>query len=199
MQRGAHRALRTPRASGWLSESVRSSVRFSLRLAALKTRRSRRSFLALPLEQPRMSSLTDIGSCSPRLSGQPSFLPWIDRRARSFDCGSEAQTNWLRRHALQAQAAETSAVYVVSLARSRRVVGYFALAAGSVERSKAPRRVTKGAGRHHIPVILLARLGVDLGEQRRGLGTALMKEVLLRTSEAADTVGARALLIHAEP
>jgi GNAT superfamily N-acetyltransferase len=45
---------------------------------------------------------------------------------------------------------------------------------------------------------LLARLGVDLGEQRRGLGTALMKEVLLRTSEAADTVGARALLIHAE-
>jgi GNAT superfamily N-acetyltransferase len=121
-----------------------------------------------------------------------------DHETSDFDCGSEAQTNWLRRHALQAQAAETSAVYVVSLARSRRVVGYFALAAGSVERPKAPGRVTQGAGRHHIPVILLARLGVDLGEQRRGLGTALMREVLLRTSEAADTVGARALLIHAE-
>lgn len=121
-----------------------------------------------------------------------------DHDTSEFDCGSEAQTNWLRRHALQAQAAETSAVYVVSLARSRRVVGYFALAAGSIERSKAPGRVTKGAGRHPIPVILLARLGVDLGEQGRGLGTALMKEVLLRTSEAAGTVGARALLIHAE-
>jgi GNAT superfamily N-acetyltransferase len=121
-----------------------------------------------------------------------------DHETSEFDCGSEVQTNWLRRHALQAQAAETSAVYVVSLARSRRVVGYFALAAGSIERSKAPGRVTKGAGRHQVPVILLARLGVDLGEQRRGLGTALMKEVLLRTSEAADTVGARALLIHAE-
>ena len=121
-----------------------------------------------------------------------------DHETSEFDCGSEAQTNWLRRYALQAQAAETSAVYVVSLAGSRRVVGYFALAAGSVEPSEAPERVTKEAGRHQIPVVLLARLGVDLGEQRRGLGTALMKEVLLRTAAAADTVGARALLIHAE-
>ena len=78
------------------------------------------------------------------------------------------------------------------------MVGYFALAAGSVEPSEAPERVTKGAGRYRIPVILLARLGVDVGEQGRGLGKALLKEVLLRTSEAAGTVGARALLIHAE-
>ena len=121
-----------------------------------------------------------------------------DHDTSEFDCGSEAQTKWLRKYAPQAQAAETSAVYVVSLASSRRVVGYFALAAGSVEPSEAPERVTKGAGRYRIPVILLARLGVDVGEQGRGLGKALLKEVLLRTSEAAGTVGARALLIHAE-
>ncbi|MEX0631162.1 MAG: GNAT family N-acetyltransferase [Chloroflexota bacterium] len=84
------------------------------------------------------------------------------------------------------------------LARSRTVVGYFALAAGSVKPSEAPARVTKGAGRYPIPVVLLARLGVHLAEQGHGLGRALMKEVLLRTSEAADTIGARALLIHAE-
>ncbi|MEX0629682.1 MAG: GNAT family N-acetyltransferase [Chloroflexota bacterium] len=121
-----------------------------------------------------------------------------DHDTSEFDCGSDAQTNWLRKHALQAQAAETSAIYVVCLAGSHRVVGYFALAAGSVEPSDAPERMTKGAGRYRIPVVLLARLGVDLGEQGRGLGKALMKEVLLRTSEAADTIGARALLIHAE-
>lgn len=115
-----------------------------------------------------------------------------------FDCGSEAQTGWLRMHALQAQAAETAAVYVVGAADSRRVVAYFALSAGSVEPSDAPPRVTRGTGRYPVPVILLARLGVDLSEQGHGLGRALLKEVLLRTSEAADTVGARALLIHAE-
>lgn len=121
-----------------------------------------------------------------------------DHDTSEFDCGSEAQTNWLRKHALQAQAAETAAVYVVCTAGSRRVVGYFALAAGSVERSEAPERVTKRTGRYPIPIILLARLGVDVREQGLGLGRALMKQVLLRTSEAADTVGARALLIHAE-
>ncbi len=121
-----------------------------------------------------------------------------DHDTSEFDCGSEAQTNWLRKHALQAQAAETCAVYVVCLPGSRRVVGYFALAAGSVEPSEAPERGTKGASRFRIPVVLLARLGVDLGEQGVGLGKALMKDVLLRTVEAADTIGARALLIHAE-
>jgi GNAT superfamily N-acetyltransferase len=62
----------------------------------------------------------------------------------------------------------------------------------------APERVARGTGRYPIPVILLARLGVDVNEQGRRLGRALIKEVLLRTSEAAETVGARALLIHAE-
>ncbi len=115
-----------------------------------------------------------------------------------FDCGSEAQTNWLRRHAVGAQAAETAAAYVVCAADSRRVVAYFALAAGSVEHSDAPARITRGSGRYPVPVILLARLGVHRSQQGHGLGRALLKEVLLRTSEAADTVGARALLIHAE-
>ena len=121
-----------------------------------------------------------------------------DHDSSEFECGSESQTNWLRKHALQALAAETAAVYVVCAAESRRVVGYFALAAGSVEPSEAPERVTRGTGRFPIPVVLLARLGVDVREQGHGLDRALMKEVLLRTSEAADMVGARALLIHAE-
>jgi len=48
-------------------------------------------------------------------------------------------------------------------------------------------------------VILLARLGVDLGAQGHGLGTALVKDAMIRAHQAAETVGARALLIHAEP
>jgi GNAT superfamily N-acetyltransferase len=115
-----------------------------------------------------------------------------------FDCGSPAQTDWLRRHALQAQAAGTSVVFVTCPVGERRVVGYFALAAGSVEPADAPPRITAGAGRYRIPVVVLTRLGVDRVEQGRGLGSALLKEALLRTAAAADTIGARALLIHAE-
>ena len=115
-----------------------------------------------------------------------------------FDCGSDAQTDWLRKHALQAHHAGTSRVYVVTLAGARRVVGYHALAAASVEREDTPARVKRGTGRHPIPVILLARLGVDVTEQRRGLGAALVKDALQRAAAAGHEIGVRAVPIHAE-
>jgi GNAT superfamily N-acetyltransferase len=116
----------------------------------------------------------------------------------AFDCGSDAQTNWLRRVAGTAQAARTAVVYVVTPTGEDRVVGYYALAASSVDQEDAPARLTKGAGRSAVPVILLARLGVDNSAQRLGLGAALVKDAMLRALQAASAIGARALLIHAE-
>ena len=124
------------------------------------------------------------------------FLP--DHETTAFDCGSEAKTSWLRRHALQASQSDTSRVYVVCRADTRRVVSYYALAAGSVAHDHAPPRITTGLGRYPVPVILLTRLGVDQEEQGRGLGSALVRDALLQTASIADKVGVRALIIHAE-
>lgn len=121
-----------------------------------------------------------------------------DHETAGFDCASEAQSTWLRRHALQAHQSDTAKVYVVCGAGTRQVVGYYALAAGLVSHDSAPPRIVKGLGRYPIPVILLTRLGVDLGEQGRGLGSALVRDALLQTAAIADRVGVRALLIHAE-
>lgn len=121
-----------------------------------------------------------------------------DHETEGFDCGSEAQSSWLRRHALQAHQSDTARVYVVCDAGAKRVVGYYALAAGSVAHDGVPPRIVKGLGRYPVPVILLTRLGVDVGEQGRGLGSALVRDALLQTAAIADRVGVRALLIHAE-
>ena len=115
-----------------------------------------------------------------------------------FDCGSEAQTRWLRQIARTAQATGTARVYVVSPAGENQVVGYHALAAASVSHEDASPALSKSAGRSPIPIILLARLGVDVTAQGQGLGTALVKDAMLRASQAAEIVGAWALLIHAE-
>lgn len=85
-----------------------------------------------------------------------------DHDRSTFDCGSEAQTTWLRRYALLAQQSDTARVYVVRPQEDRRVAGYYALSAGSIESERAPRRPAKGTGRHPIPVIILTRLGVDM-------------------------------------
>jgi predicted N-acetyltransferase YhbS len=49
--------------------------------------------------------------------------------------------------------------------------------------------------RHLVPVIILTRLAVDTKQQGRGLGQALLKDALLRTVQAADIVGIRALFL----
>lgn len=112
-----------------------------------------------------------------------------------FDCGSDAQTRWLRHIARTAQAAGTARVYVVTALAQDGVLGYHALAAASVTHDDA---LLKSAGRSLVPVILLARLGVDLTAQGYRIGAALVKDAMLRAYQASKIVGARALVIHAE-
>jgi GNAT superfamily N-acetyltransferase len=121
-----------------------------------------------------------------------------DHGTGEFDCGSEAQSEWLRRYALQAQGVGTSRVYVTSLAEPNRVVGYYALAAGAVEPEAGSERLRKGVGRYPIPVVILTRLGVDQTVQGHGLGSSLVIDALERVVQAADVIGVRALLIHCE-
>jgi GNAT superfamily N-acetyltransferase len=113
-----------------------------------------------------------------------------------FDCGKPELTEWLQRHALASHRAGSARVYVVH--RGGRIVGYYALAAAGVEPEEAPDRVRKGLARHPIPVILLARLALDRHEQRQGLGSALLKDALIRANRASDEIGARAVLVHAK-
>jgi hypothetical protein len=121
-----------------------------------------------------------------------------DHDTESFDCGSDEQTNWLRQHALQAHQSDTAKVYVVCLAGTRTVVAYYALSAGSIEHAQAPPRLTKGVGRYPVPVVILTRLGVNMGEQGRGLGSELVRDTFFQVAAIADRAGVRALLIHAE-
>jgi GNAT superfamily N-acetyltransferase len=113
-----------------------------------------------------------------------------------FDCGGhESLNDWLKRFAVSNQKNESARTYVVH--RNRVVVGYYSISAGSVSVEEVPARISKGLARHSIPVILLARLAVDKDEKGTGLGKALLKDALLRISQAADIVGARAVLVHA--
>lgn len=78
------------------------------------------------------------------------------------------------------------------------MVGFYSLAVGSVEPAAAAPRVITGIPQHLVPVMILARLAVDLRQQGVGLGKALLKDALLRTAQAADIAGIRALLVHAK-
>lgn len=115
-----------------------------------------------------------------------------------FECSSEEQTVWLRENALQADAAGTSRVFVVTEEGSLEVVAYYAWCMASVALHELPGRMQKGAGRYPQPVALLTRLGVDTRHERKGLGASLMQDVFTRLLALSEEVGCRGLLIHCE-
>src|SRR5579864_8574308 len=85
-----------------------------------------------------------------------------------FACGALPLDEYIRKHAWQNQQHRSARTYVV--ARGHQVVGYYSLAAASVQREDATPRVAKGLAKHPIPVVLLARLAVDQAEKGQGLG-----------------------------
>lgn len=119
-----------------------------------------------------------------------------DHEVDGFDCGKEALNRFLRQHAWANQQANATQTYV--LAEGKKVLGYYSLAAGSVTHEGVSRRIAAGLARHPISVVLLARLAVDKTLLKQGIGAALLKDALVRVSNAADIVGARALLVHAK-
>jgi GNAT superfamily N-acetyltransferase len=112
-----------------------------------------------------------------------------------FDCGREPITAWLQTRARDAVEADTARVYVVCRG-ARKVVAFYALAAGGVARSEAPGALRRNSP-DPIPAIILAVLGVDKAEQGHGLGQDLISDAMRRALQASKIIGARALLVHA--
>jgi predicted N-acetyltransferase YhbS len=77
------------------------------------------------------------------------------------------------------------------------VIGYFGVAAASIEPKNATSRAACGQGRQPIPAVLLGRLAVDVSIQGNGIGGALLVEALMRAAAASRAIGARVVLVHA--
>ena len=114
-----------------------------------------------------------------------------------FDCGGEALNTFLIRHALRNQAMQGAQTYV-ALAGDGAVAGYYSLAVGQVGHDQAPARLVRGLARHPVPVMLLARLATARNWQGAGVGSGLLKDAILRTLQAADIAGIRAIVVHAK-
>jgi GNAT superfamily N-acetyltransferase len=113
----------------------------------------------------------------------------------AFESGVTSLDDWLRRRAMPNQVSGASRCYVVANA-DNRVVGYYALASGSLALSGAPGRVRRNMP-DPIPMAILGRLAIDRSVQGMGLGAALLQDAVLRVRQAASIMGIRGILVHA--
>ena len=121
--------------------------------------------------------------------------PLADRHDISaFASGENALDDWLRRRARANQLSGASRTYV--LAENDRVIGYYSIAAGAIAVSEAPGRIRRNMP-DPIPMAILGRLAIDRAWQGRGLGRLMLRDAVLRTSQAAQIIGVRGILVHA--
>jgi predicted N-acetyltransferase YhbS len=111
-----------------------------------------------------------------------------------FSCGEPSLDHWLRNRALQNEKSGASRTYVVCA--NGCAAGYYALAAGAVAHTEAASRIKRNMS-DPVPVILIGRLAIDSRFQGRGIGADLLRDAVLRTLQAAEIAGIRAILVSA--
>src|SRR5665213_2847187 len=102
-----------------------------------------------------------------------------------FDCGEPALNDWLRHRALKNES-RFSRTYVVC--EGNKVVGYFCISAGAVERAAAPGKVRRNAP-DTIPISVIGRLAVSRDYAGKGLGADMLSDALRRIAVASQGIG----------
>lgn len=113
-----------------------------------------------------------------------------------FVSGESVLDDWLKQRGLKNQVYGAARTFVICKKESKQVAGFYSLATGSVNHTEA----TGGLRRNMpdpIPVIILARLAVDLSFRGKGLGADLLHDAVLRCYRVAENIGVRAIMVHA--
>lgn len=128
----------------------------------------------------------------PELSGPTPFSK--DHDVSNFSCGNNSLDQWIRSNAAKNESSDASRTFVVCTGRT--VVAYYALAAGSIDRTFIPKSLQRNMP-NPIPVIVLGRLAVDQHYQDQRLGSGLLKDAMIRVALTSQSIGVKAMLVHA--
>ena len=112
----------------------------------------------------------------------------------TFDSGNSQLDEWLKGRVMKNESAGASRTYV--LCDRQAVIAYYCLANGAIAQTAATGKVGRNMP-EPIPVMVIGRLACDRNWQGCDIGRALLRDAILRTLQAAEIAGIRAILVHA--
>jgi GNAT superfamily N-acetyltransferase len=115
----------------------------------------------------------------------------------SFSCGKPPLDEFIHRLVSQYEKRNLGRTYVAVRPGDKQVLGYYTLASGAISFQNLPETSARKLPRHPVPVILLARLAVDLSVQGKGRGEGLLSDALRRGLSLADKLGIHAVEVDA--
>lgn len=114
----------------------------------------------------------------------------------AFESGEPVLDDWLRQRAWKNLQDAASRTYVVCPAGLLTIIGYAALSMGQILAQETTGSMRRNMPKS-IPAVLLGRLAISREWQGRGLGRALLADVIARAQRAASEVSARLMIVHA--
>jgi GNAT superfamily N-acetyltransferase len=132
--------------------------------------------------------------------GRPQFDPPVllteAHDASAFDSGEPVLDDWLRQRAWNNLQTAASRTYVVCCTGTKTIVGYSALSMGQILAQEVTGSMRRNMPKF-IPAVILGRLAIDRAWQGKGLGRALLADVITRAQRASSEVSARLVVVHA--
>jgi len=116
-----------------------------------------------------------------------------------FTCGEPALDRFFQHYAGQNQFKLRLAVTYVALL-GERILGFATVAVGSIEALEVPdAKLRQRLPAYPLPILRLARLGVDRVARGTRIGHRLMRHVFLLALEQRDTAGCVGVVTDAKP
>jgi predicted N-acetyltransferase YhbS len=112
----------------------------------------------------------------------------------AFDCGVSSLNEWLKKNARKNRVSGASRCFVIC--EKNVVVGYYCLSAGAICHEASPKSMRRNMP-DPLPVLLLGRLAIDKKFHHQGLGSALLRDAMMRSVSVAADAGVFAILVHA--
>lgn len=124
------------------------------------------------------------------MAGEVEIRPLrADDDRSGFSCGQADLDRFFTHYAGQNQFKLHLAVNYVAV-MDGRIVGFAAVTVGGIERASLPvERLRKRLPAYPLPVLRLARLGVDARAQGHGIGKSLLNHILQLAVEQRDRLG----------
>lgn len=117
-----------------------------------------------------------------------------------FHCGVPMIDDWVSAHGGKAKARGTAVVYVsqpvIDGKAGDSAAGFYTLSAYSLQRSGVTAGWVSRNTPPSIPAILLGMLAVDERYRGSGLGSALLRDAVIRARFVADSIGAKVLVVE---
>jgi GNAT superfamily N-acetyltransferase len=117
----------------------------------------------------------------------------------AFHCGQTILDDYILRFAPQDVRRGVARVFIATPDDDpRRLAGFFALSAGSVNCSDLPADLARKLPQYPVPMALLGRLAVDTAFQGKGLGSILLADACRKVAGASAVLAVVGMIVDAK-